>query len=1228
MPKSDEQDNQSGKIDLNISEKVGGRSVAPRLRTVRSYIRSLLEAERAEISTGVARAVRVTDADQAVDALHGICGNKSAVEDSYRDVGGFRLKGKIVPVSSYKDIVRNALNEMFFDGIPVAEQTDYAIDDNLLKGLADFISTGSEASFPGEAMFHLCEEVSLRPSSVSSRTMPAKDRANQGAAFSALHDLLAITSGGTLIGFSRGNTPAEIEAKTAFEHDGETCVLITQDSHRVLEKGLSAIHKGYKDFKTSQFGYVEKKGRTTFSYNAGCSDEAIRSNIESLLDSVQQYLDDFGAGSLLYGGVRVVDRIYDDTFTLNRGGKGSIERQQRVSQAVGLYAPSEDKLIVQKYAGNQLVTTAIHELGHRWWFKFMSASQREDYATFIRREDMIDTSVPGTAEGSNWSGRTSNNTPIQVFCSEYSKISTEENFAEFFALQVLGPNMTGYSYYNPNMTRQVFQKLCGIDPDSKTLPNHKAPINGAQLAESGMQICNLHVILHGLCRFFLPSMEGMLKEAADSKNSTLESILKSNQFQDLKHAASVIAKAVETYRRMSKGQDAESDLNLIAISDNVLIALSTMSTLSRSKQPLFKIPTSEVDSALAWLKKVFTYEERRFDGSAVERKDYALLAGEYLSAVASSPLSADEERNARAWLVVSSPESDREQTAIITKRIEKMSVTGPAMLPIDGKFSIVRQEGEDNEFSRLAESVNANVLGPILLSLQGVGVNPGKNISAEDIIMIGLDKFRESFKRKIGATKISAIQEESTSAEEAKATGARKVIVLPPKDLFTSRGAEGFFFVKAKMGSNAIVFRVATKPPSEQGYAFAWIDPIAVELVPGEKYAVRSGGEANDTSLFSEGIRMNFRVTIPQVTMSYTKELTFGDRGGYDFSAIDMMSDFDKRNYLTRALAEISDDDLAKRGVKRGDVTIVANVVGGSPALIVAKDDKKGDDSDLASILKSLKKATDPGFDDDSEDDVDDQEKPSEKTSEDKSEEDEAEDADKPSGKKGKGDEAKAKGGDDDGEAVTVREPAPRNVSLLLVDEGRILLVKRDGGENDGLWDLPSGQVQPGEDLYAAARRVGIESLSSVPEHVIVKEMVIETPTNNRTVIVCQCSQGVRDRWTPEGEVQWANMAGITKHKSRLHPALAMLVEDGKAVEYLTSLGESPTDLSDPLSGKPKAKPDMSEGAEESEDGKKPAKPAKPAKASKKAKPVDEDDDSEDSEDSEDEESEDSEDEE
>ncbi|MEN6356514.1 MAG: NUDIX hydrolase [Armatimonadota bacterium] len=55
-------------------------------------------------------------------------------------------------------------------------------------------------------------------------------------------------------------------------------------------------------------------------------------------------------------------------------------------------------------------------------------------------------------------------------------------------------------------------------------------------------------------------------------------------------------------------------------------------------------------------------------------------------------------------------------------------------------------------------------------------------------------------------------------------------------------------------------------------------------------------------------------------------------------------------------------------------------------------------------------------------------------------------------------------------------------VSALIVDDGRVLLVKRGCEPNKGLWSLPGGSIEPGETLREATAREVFEETSLVVE--------------------------------------------------------------------------------------------------------------------------------------------------
>jgi 8-oxo-dGTP diphosphatase len=51
------------------------------------------------------------------------------------------------------------------------------------------------------------------------------------------------------------------------------------------------------------------------------------------------------------------------------------------------------------------------------------------------------------------------------------------------------------------------------------------------------------------------------------------------------------------------------------------------------------------------------------------------------------------------------------------------------------------------------------------------------------------------------------------------------------------------------------------------------------------------------------------------------------------------------------------------------------------------------------------------------------------------------------------------------------------DVHLLLVRDGHLLLTRRRGGYGDGLWHLPSGKTEPGENVEAAVIREAREEV-------------------------------------------------------------------------------------------------------------------------------------------------------
>ena len=66
--------------------------------------------------------------------------------------------------------------------------------------------------------------------------------------------------------------------------------------------------------------------------------------------------------------------------------------------------------------------------------------------------------------------------------------------------------------------------------------------------------------------------------------------------------------------------------------------------------------------------------------------------------------------------------------------------------------------------------------------------------------------------------------------------------------------------------------------------------------------------------------------------------------------------------------------------------------------------------------------------------------------------------------------------------ALRARSPAPAASTLILDDEGRVLLVRRGSEPYRGYWSLPGGHIEHGEDSLEAALRETVEETGIEPE--------------------------------------------------------------------------------------------------------------------------------------------------
>lgn len=108
-----------------------------------------------------------------------------------------------------------------------------------------------------------------------------------------------------------------------------------------------------------------------------------------------------------------------------------------------------------------------------------------------------------------------------------------------------------------------------------------------------------------------------------------------------------------------------------------------------------------------------------------------------------------------------------------------------------------------------------------------------------------------------------------------------------------------------------------------------------------------------------------------------------------------------------------------------------------------------------------------------------------------------------------------------------MHETAGRTVAVaVIVQEGRVLLIRRRVAEAGVLWSFPGGKVEPGETAQVAAVR---ETLEETGLAVIVRRVLGERvhPATSRamTYVSCQVTGGIAHAAAPAevAEVAWCD---------------------------------------------------------------------------------------------------------
>jgi hypothetical protein len=144
--------------------------------------------------------------------------------------------------------------------------------------------------------------------------------------------------------------------------------------------GESPSEEVFKDpaYKEFSFGHNMKVIVTDPKGNG----HHIRSYIR-LLDIAHQLTVKKGFGYLWYGVLFLESTDYKhlsdaEQESYSRAGYSNLR------DTAGTFHSGDDHVVITAPADDYLIKTIIHELGHRYWFKFMSAEQRARFADLIR----------------------------------------------------------------------------------------------------------------------------------------------------------------------------------------------------------------------------------------------------------------------------------------------------------------------------------------------------------------------------------------------------------------------------------------------------------------------------------------------------------------------------------------------------------------------------------------------------------------------------------------------------------------------------------------------------------------------------------------------------------------------------------------------------------------------------------------------------------------------------
>jgi len=176
------------------------------------------------------------------------------------------------------------------------------------------------------------------------------------------------------------------------------------------EMGATITKDVFKDPAFKEFSFGRMKVVVTDPKGNG---HLIRPYIR-LLDVAHQLTTKKGFADLWYGVLFLQSADYRE---LSDSEKASYERAgyKDLQNVAGMFHSGADKVVITAPATDRLISTIIHELGHRYWFKRMTGEKRHRFEAFLD-EGVL---------------------PV----SEYGKNNAVEAFAEAFAWYCTGRDM-------------------------------------------------------------------------------------------------------------------------------------------------------------------------------------------------------------------------------------------------------------------------------------------------------------------------------------------------------------------------------------------------------------------------------------------------------------------------------------------------------------------------------------------------------------------------------------------------------------------------------------------------------------------------------------------------------------------------------------------------------------------------------------------------------------------